>query len=180
MKDTNPKSAVGKLKVPLEVVPPSAVHYLAKAFADGAAKYGSFNWRKDPVSSMTYVGAAKRHLDSFLDGEDIAEDSLVEHLAHTMACCAIVLDALACGTLVDNRPPKGPAARLQAEYHVTQMQKIPQDFVPPNHLCAEAPHKNTLKLDTHGKITGQTQHLLMNGELHHCQIYERDKEAGLV
>lgn len=121
--DANPKTRQGALKVPLHLVPPSARHYLALAFEDGAAKYDPFNWRDEPVSISVYVGAAGRHLDSFLDGEDIATDSLVHHVAHAMACCAIILDALECGTLNDDRPTKGPAATLQHRYHEAKKDK---------------------------------------------------------
>ena len=114
--DNNPKTRAGALKVPLHLVPPSARHYLALAFEDGAGKYGPANWRDEPVSASVYVGAAGRHLDAYWDGEDLSHDSLVHHLAHTMACCAIILDAMECGTLNDDRYTKGPAAKLQARY----------------------------------------------------------------
>ena len=73
---------------------------------DGAGKYGPFNWRDNPVEAMTYIAAAKRHLGSFLEGEWLASDG-VQHLGHVMACCAIILDAKASGTLIDNRPSPG-------------------------------------------------------------------------
>ena len=68
--DNNPKTALGILKVPLHLVPPSAKHYLALAFKDGAAKYGPYNWRDKTVSSSVYVAAAGRHIDAWWDGED--------------------------------------------------------------------------------------------------------------
>lgn len=114
--DNNPKTAVGAKKVPLHLVPPSATHYLALAFADGAKKYGPYNWRDNNVSTSVYYGAAKRHLDAFWDGEDLSKDAQVHHLAHVMACCAIVLDALTVGMLNDDRPTEGAAGKLQAEF----------------------------------------------------------------
>ena len=114
--DNNPKTRMGALKVPLHLVPPSARHYLAMAFENGAKKYNPFNWRDEPVSATVYIAAAGRHIDDYLDGGELAEDSLVHHLAHAMACCAIILDAMECGTLNDDRPTKGPAAKLQARY----------------------------------------------------------------
>jgi hypothetical protein len=114
--DANPKTAVGATKVPLHLVPPSARHFLATAFEDGARKYGPYNWRDSAVSVQTYIAAAGRHLDAFLDGENTAADSGAHHLAHVMACCAIVLDAMTVGKLVDDRPTAGAAPRLQAEY----------------------------------------------------------------
>lgn len=114
--DGNPKTVLGATKVPLHLVPPAATHYTALAFADGARKYGPYNWREQGVSASVYVSAAKRHLDAYWDGQDESDDAKVHHLGHVMACCAIMLDAMNVGKLNDDRPPKGPAAKLQAEY----------------------------------------------------------------
>lgn len=114
--DGNPKTAQGAKKVPLHLVPPSAAHYLATAFADGAAKYGPYNWREKGVSATVYFAAMKRHIDAWFDGEEVSADARVHHLAHAMACCAIILDAASVGTLNDDRPPAGAAGRLQAEF----------------------------------------------------------------
>lgn len=114
--DNNPKTMVGALKVPLELVPPSSNYFLAEAFKNGADKYGPYNWREKGISSSVYLGAAKRHLDAWWDGEDFAKDSGVHHIAHAMACCALILDSMTVGTLNDNRPPKGAAAALQEGY----------------------------------------------------------------
>lgn len=115
--DNNPKTRLGALKVPLHLVPPSAKHYLALALEDGAGKYGPYNYREEPISISTYIAAMERHKDAFWDGEDLAPDSGIHHIAHAMACCALILDCYANGTLIDDRPAKGAAARLQREYH---------------------------------------------------------------
>lgn len=114
--DNNPKSAQGAKKVPLHLVPPSAIHYLAMALADGAAKYGPYNWRDTAISASVYRAARLRHEALYWDGQDEAEDSRVHHLAHIMACCAIELDALSIGKLNDDRPTCGASPRMQAEY----------------------------------------------------------------
>ena len=116
MLQDNPKTGEGAKKVPLHLVPPSATHYLAEAFKDGAAKYGPYNWRASGVPASTYYAAAKRHLDAWWDGQDISEDAKVHHLAHAMACMAIVLDAESVGMLKDDRPANGAAAALQKNY----------------------------------------------------------------
>ena len=89
---------------------------MAEAFADGAVKYDPFNWREQKVSATVYYAACKRHLEAWFDGEELATDSKVAHLAHAMACIAILVDAKSVGMLNDDRPPAGAAARLQAEY----------------------------------------------------------------
>lgn len=115
--DNNPKTRVGAAKVPLHLVPPAAKHYLAMALADGAGKYGAYNWRNEDISISTYKAALERHMDAFWDGEDVAEDSGVHHVAHAMACCALILDAMSIGKLVDDRPAKGASPKIQKEYY---------------------------------------------------------------
>lgn len=114
--DNNPKTAIGVTKVPLHLVPPSAKYFLAEALADGARKYGPYNWRQFPISISVYKGAMERHLDAFWDGEDLAQDSKVHHLAHAMACAALMLDAMTLGILQDDRPLPGKASELQKIY----------------------------------------------------------------
>jgi hypothetical protein len=114
--DNNPKTAIGVTKVPLHLVPPSAKHFLALALANGATKYGPYNWRDAAISVSVYKAAMERHMDAFWDGEECAQDSGVHHVAHAMACCALILDALTIGNLHDDRPTKGASAQLQAEY----------------------------------------------------------------
>lgn len=108
----NPKQAAGDRKPPLGLVPPSAIVAMAEAMADGAAKYGAYNWRDLPVEVMTYLHANLRHVAAFLDGEECAPDSGRHHLAHAMASLAIVYDAIQCGCAIDNRPKPGAAGRL--------------------------------------------------------------------
>jgi hypothetical protein len=108
----NPKDAYGIQKVPLHVVPPSSIIAEALALRDGARKYGAYNWRSSRVQAIVYFDACMRHLLSWFDGEELASDSKVPHLAHAKACIAILIDAAETGTLDDNRPPKGTAPGL--------------------------------------------------------------------
>jgi len=114
--DDNPKTAVGVTKAPLHLVPPAALHYTALAFADGARKYGPYNWRDHQVSASIYYAAILRHLGAWWDGEDLSRDALVHHLGHVSACCAILLDAMSVGKLNDDRPTKGASADLQSKF----------------------------------------------------------------
>jgi hypothetical protein len=113
--EANPKQAYGDKKVPLQFVPPVAEVYLGLALKEGARKYGAYNWRDTSVESMTYIGAARRHIGAFLDGEDIDPESGNPHLAHAMASLAILVDAQENGTLIDNRPKAGPMPRVLSE-----------------------------------------------------------------
>jgi addiction module HigA family antidote len=114
----NPKKRIGALKAPMHLIPPVALAHLAVALGDGAAKYGPFNYRSEKVSASTYLGAIHRHLALYLDGEDSAADSGVHHIAAAMAGCAILLDCMAGGQLVDDRPPAtGGVADVLNSYH---------------------------------------------------------------
>lgn len=101
--DNNPKTIFGVQKTPMHLVPPSAKRAMALAFKDGAAKYGPYNWREKTVSASVYYAAMQRHIDDWWDGENEAADSGVDHLAHAMACLAILIDAKLCGKLNDDR-----------------------------------------------------------------------------
>lgn len=114
--DDNPKTIYGDKKLPLHLAPMSAVHAMAEAFADGAKKYGPYNWREKTVSSTVYYGAALRHLAAWFDGEELAEDSGVPHLSHALACLAILVDAASIGKLNDNRPLRGASGAIQAAW----------------------------------------------------------------
>lgn len=109
---TNPKDRVGIKKPPVHLVPAAGIIEMAMAMKNGALKYGPYNWRSHPVNLTVYIGAAQRHLLQLLDGEDAASDSGCHHAAHVAACMAIILDALATGNLIDDRPVKGAASKL--------------------------------------------------------------------
>lgn len=116
--DSNPKSAFGIKKPSLHLVPGTALMYLAKVMALGAAKYGAHNWRDQPVAATVYVSAALRHIFQWLDGEDIDPESGAPHIAHAMADMAILLDAYAQGTLIDDRPVAGQTSSVIQELTV--------------------------------------------------------------
>lgn len=108
----NPKDRVGEKKPPLHLIPSAAEIAESLVMALGAKKYGPFNWRGANVKASVYVAAARRHLLQWFDGEDNDAESGTSHLAHARACLGILLDALATGHLVDDRPPKGAASEL--------------------------------------------------------------------
>ena len=104
--DTNPKDLVGAKKVSITKLPPIAILHGAAAMVNGADKYGPYNWREKNVIAHIYVDACMRHLMSWWEGEETADDSGVTHLGHAIACCGILLDAQANGNLIDDRPSK--------------------------------------------------------------------------
>jgi hypothetical protein len=120
---TNPKDLVGATKPQLHLVPPALVIHAAKAMENGAKKFGPYNWRDKKVRMTVYIAAAMRHLHSLLDGEDLASDSGVHHAGHAAACMGILLDALECNCMIDDRPAKGCAAKL--------IERFTQTITPP-------------------------------------------------
>ena len=108
----NPKDRLGARKPPLQLIPPAAELLESSVMALGARKYGPFNWRSTNVKASVYVAAARRHLLQWFDGQDDDPESGVSHLAHARACLGILLDALATGHLIDDRPPAGVSDSL--------------------------------------------------------------------
>ena len=105
-KPTNPKDIIGSSKLPMHLIPASALAFLSIAFAEGAFKYGKYNWRVVGVRSSIYLDALERHAKKYREGEDCDQKTRVHHLASVMACCAIILDAEVAGSLTDDRPPR--------------------------------------------------------------------------
>lgn len=108
----NPKDRIGVRKPALHLIPPAAEILESVVMGLGAKKYGAFNWRTTNVKASVYVAAARRHLLQWFDGQNDDAESGVSHLAHARACLGILLDALATGHLVDDRPVAGAGAQL--------------------------------------------------------------------
>jgi len=102
--DDNPKTAFGTQKDPMHFTPTEALRAVGRVMRGGAEKYGAYNWREDRITASTYYDAAMRHLMAWWDGEDLDPESGEPHLAHVMACCAILLDGREQDTLNDDRP----------------------------------------------------------------------------
>lgn len=134
-KPTNPKDAVGSSKLPLDLVPDTLHLYAATSFAEGASKYGSYNWRVAGVRASIYKAALERHLKKWWNGEDADQATGVHHLASVIACAAILLDAKVVGKLTDDRPPKADLATLITglEATVKHLYKLHAELTPTHH-----------------------------------------------
>jgi hypothetical protein len=104
-KDTNPKDAIGATKLPMSLVPETAIALASLAHLAGALSYGKWNWRKAGVRASIYLDALKRHIAKWENGQELDSDSGLPHLAHALACLNIIVDSRACGKLTDDRPP---------------------------------------------------------------------------
>lgn len=85
------------------------------AFAEGASKYGAYNWRIACVRFSVYVAAARRHEKKLWNGEWADPATGVPHIASILACWGIIADARACGKLIDDRPPAASMGMLIEE-----------------------------------------------------------------
>jgi hypothetical protein len=112
-------------------------------FLDGALKYGRSNFRAIGVRASIYVDAVKRHVNAWFEGEDIDRDSGLPHMAHALACLAILVDADAAGVLNDDRQYPGGYRVLveQLTAHVERLKTKYADRTPPTHYTIESvPH----------------------------------------
>lgn len=102
-KPTNPKDVIGSDKLPLHLWPSTATALGCLGLLDGALKYGRSNFRAVGVKASIYYDAANRHLNAWFEGEEVDPDSGLPHLAHALACLAILAEAQAKGNLNDDR-----------------------------------------------------------------------------
>ena len=114
-KPTNPKDAIGSDKIPLHLWPTTATALGSMALLDGACKYGRSNYRAVGVRASIYYDAAMRHLSRWFEGETVDPESGLPHLAHALACLAILVDAEAAGKLNDDRMITGGCDALLKE-----------------------------------------------------------------
>ena len=110
LKPTNPKDIIGSNKVPMSMVPETALAYAALGLLEGALKYGTVNWRHTGVRASVYLDAMARHVAKWRNGEECDPQTRVPHLGNALACLCILIDAQACGKLTDDRPIPAPTA----------------------------------------------------------------------
>lgn len=109
-KPSNPKDLIGTNKVPLSLVPPTALVYAALGHLEGHLKYGKTNWREAGVKWSIYMDACLRHLAKVDNGEWCDPQTHVPHLGNALACINILIDAYESGKLIDDRPKEAPVA----------------------------------------------------------------------
>lgn len=140
-KDTNPKDVIGSDKLPLGLIPQTGLAHVALAFLEGALKYGRYNWRIAGVRASIYYDAFRRHTDKWWNGEDVDPTTRIKHLASSIACQLIILDAELCGMLNDDRPPRAPLSpeidKLAEE--VKYLKKLFADHHPHQYTIDDGP-----------------------------------------
>ena len=78
-------------KPPLELLSNEGLVQIAKVFAEGAKKYGRYNYRNG-LHWTRIIGAAARHLNAFNSGQDLDPETQLSHIAHLGACVFMLLD----------------------------------------------------------------------------------------
>jgi hypothetical protein len=74
----------------VELVSPSAIEEIAKAYTFGAKKYTDNNWTKG-FKWTRLIGSALRHILAWQGGEDKDPESGLSHLAHAGACITMLI-----------------------------------------------------------------------------------------
>jgi hypothetical protein len=105
LKPTNSKDKAATSRLDLSLFPDTAAAYGALAMVEGDCKYGGYNYRPGGVLASVYVAACRRHLSKWYNGQDEDAKTKVHHLASALACIAVMIDAIECGVLQDDRPP---------------------------------------------------------------------------
>lgn len=75
-------------KAPMDLIPYEAEEAIAQVFAFGQKKYDRANWAKG-IDYSRLISATKRHLGRFNKGEDLDDESSLNHIAH--AACNLVM-----------------------------------------------------------------------------------------
>ncbi len=101
--ETNPKKQFGDKSLPLSIWPALASAYGCLGLYNGKLKYGQSNFNATPVEASIYIAGAMRHLAAWSEGEEFDPADGVPNLGGVLANIAIILEARAAGTLIDDR-----------------------------------------------------------------------------
>ena len=136
----NPKDAIGSTKMPMHIWPKTATLYGILGLLEGKAKYGRNNWRAAGVRASIYYDALNRHMDKWFEGQECDDKSGVPHLAHALACLAILVDAQCAGKLIDDRNFNGAGfmrALDELTPHVERLRKQYEHLDPKHYTIAD-------------------------------------------
>lgn len=90
-------------KLPVDLVPVSAILALAKVLDAGQKKYSARNWERSMKWSICYA-CAMRHLLKWWNGEDNDEETGLSHLYHALCNIAFLIEYLETAKNQDDRP----------------------------------------------------------------------------
>ena len=79
-------------KIRHDLIPPWVIDEIAKVYTYGTVKYDDDNWLKGLDWKKNVIGPLHRHLNKWLRGQDIDEESNCHHLAMVIwQCIALML-----------------------------------------------------------------------------------------
>lgn len=147
-KPTNPKDAVGTLKVPISVIPFNVLGEVGNALLEGACKYGRHNYRAVGVRASVYIDAVvMRHIGNFWEGQDIDPDSGIHELSKAIAGLIVLRDCIMRANWVDDRPPASPSGWL-AEQNKKAKEIVEKYPDPEGPICGNLAVEKMLKKGT--------------------------------
>ena len=118
-------------KVPLDLIPLSAMIECARVFDYGRNKYAAWNWAKGMDWSVPY-GCLLRHMAAWFDGEDNDPESGLPHLGHAM-CNLVMLSTFARTYREgDDRPARWLGASVEEVAFRVVAEKLALDDGEPN------------------------------------------------
>lgn len=106
-------------KPKMYLLPPKALTEVAKVLTFGANKYDENNWKKLDNLQNRYSGAALRHIFSHMDGEELDNETGLDHLAHAICCLLFKLEAKLDGTSKEERSRESFGCEYQESYTLT-------------------------------------------------------------
>lgn len=136
----NPKDRIGNDKLPIHLFPATAIALGCLGNLHGNLKYGRNNWRAAGVAYTIYLDAIIRHAQAALEGEDTDPESGLPHEAHILAGTAIIVDARACGKLIDDRNYAGGFWRGFVDQwtpHVKRLKELFKDKNPKHYTIRD-------------------------------------------
>jgi len=77
-------------KIRFDLIPPEAEEALAEVLTMGAKKYGDRNW-ENGIDNDRLLGALRRHLNAWQQGEVIDPESGKSHLDHVLCNAAFLV-----------------------------------------------------------------------------------------
>ena len=92
-------------KVRHDLIPPWPINELAKVYTYGTKKYDDDNWRKGLAWKKNVIGPLKRHLEKWIRGEKLDEESNCHHLAMVMWQSCALMEYERCSIGQDDRNP---------------------------------------------------------------------------
>lgn len=88
-KETAARFSEGKVRH--DLIPPWVIEEIAKVYTYGTIKYDDDNWRKGLAWKKNVIGPLQRHLNKWLRGQKIDEESNCHHLAMVIWQCIALM-----------------------------------------------------------------------------------------